>query len=168
MANHKDLQFVAVGRNKLSNAPPWIAHFAEVEVDLETGEVEVLRFVAAHDSGKIINPTIVEGQIEGAVLQGVGYALSEQIVYNDKGQQAQDSFHEYYMPSIKDTPEIETIIVETEEPSGPFGAKGVGECAQVPVAGAIANAVANAIGDRINELPMNKERVLAAIMQKEK
>ncbi len=72
------------------------------------------------------------------------------------------------MPSIKDTPEIETIIVETEEPSGPFGAKGVGECAQVPVAGAIANAVANAIGDRINELPMNKERVLAAIMQKEK
>ncbi|HHT46863.1 MAG TPA: molybdopterin-dependent oxidoreductase [Firmicutes bacterium] len=168
LANHKDLQFVAVGRNKLSNAPPWIAHFAEVEVDLETGEVEVLRFVAAHDSGKIINPTIVEGQIEGAVLQGVGYALSEQIVYNDKGQQAQDSFHEYYMPSIKDTPEIETIIVETEEPSGPFGAKGVGECAQVPVAGAIANAVANAIGDRINELPMNKERVLAAIMQKEK
>ena len=153
-------QIVGIGQTVPFNAPPWHAHFAEVEVDMRTGQVEVLRVVAAHDVGKAINPDIVTGQIEGSVLQGIGYALSEQIVYDKKGRQVQDSFHKYYLPTIMETPEIDTILVETMEPSGPFGAKGVGECGLVPTAAAIANAVKNAIGIRMYEIPMTEEKIL--------
>ena len=160
-------QIIGIGQTVPFNAPPWHAHFAEVEVDLETGQTEVLRLAAAHDVGRAINPDIVEGQIHGSVLQGIGYALSEQIVYDKKGRQAQDSFHKYYLPTILETPDIDVILVETNEPSGPFGAKGVGECGLVPTAAAIANAVYHATGIRFHEIPITEEKMLEAI-KKEK
>ena len=165
LLHRNNRQIVGLGQTVPFNAPPWHAHFAEVEVDTRTGQVTVLRVVAAHDVGRAINPDIVEGQIQGSVLQGIGYALSEQILYDSRGKQAQDSFHKYYLPTIMEVPQIETILVETNEPSGPFGAKGVGECGLVPTAAAIASAVEDAIGIRFHEIPMTEERVLEALRQ---
>lgn len=161
-------QIIGIGQTVPFNAPPWHAHFAEVEVDMETGQIEVLHLAAAHDVGRAINPDIVEGQIHSSVLQGIGYALSEQIVYDKKGRQAQDSFHKYYLPTMLETPYIDVILVETNEPSGPFGAKGVGECGLVPTAAAIANAVYHATGIRFHEIPITEEKMLEAIKKKEK
>lgn len=162
-AHLQGLQFVEVGRSAKVNAPPWQAHFAEVEVDTETGEVKVIKLVAAHDVGRAIHPGIVEGQIEGSIIQGIGYALSEEICYNEKGKQIQTDFANYMMLTAEDIPEIETIIIETLDPTGPFGAKGVGEPAMVPVAPAILNAVHDAIGIRFNEIPLKAEMVYAAL-----
>lgn len=157
--------FIGVGSPDSDNAPPWHAHFAEVEVDTELGQVKVLRVVAAHDIGKAINPMIVEGQIEGGVLMGIGYATSEEIKYNEKGKQLHDGYHKYMLATADDIPEIDVIIVEANEPSGPFGAKGVGETGMIPTAGAIANAVYNAIGVRICEIPLTEERVYRALKE---
>lgn len=168
LLHRNNRQIVGLGQTVPFNAPPWHAHFAEVEVDTRTGQVTVLRVVAAHDVGRAINPDIVEGQIQGSVLQGIGYALSEQILYDSHGKQVQDSFHKYYLPTIMEAPDIETILVETNEPSGPFGAKGVGECGLVPTAAAIASAVENAVGIRFHEIPMTEERVLSALRESNK
>ncbi len=167
-AHRANKQFVALGQTVPFNAPPFEAHFVEVEVDLSTGQTEVINYVAAHDVGTAINPQIVEGQIEGSVMQGIGYALSEEIRYDEKGKQAQDSYHKYYLPTIEEMPPIKVILVESYEPSGPFGAKGVGECGLIPSAAAIANAVYNATGCRFNEIPMSEERVFAALQAKNK
>lgn len=167
-AHRANKQFVAIGQTVPFNAPPFQAHFAEVEVDLTTGQTEVIKFVAAHDVGRAIHPQIVEGQVHGAVMQGVGYALSEEIRYDDKGRQAQDSFHKYYLPTIEETPEIEVILVESHEPSGPFGAKGVGECGLVPSAAAIASAIHNATGCRFHAIPITEERLFRALQAKNK
>jgi len=133
-------------------------HLAEVEVDLETGKVNVNRVIASHDVGKAINPKNVIGQIMGGVTMGVGMALMEEYV---PGKTI--SFVNYLIPTSKDVPEVIPIIVEDQEPSGPFGAKGVGEPALIPTAPAILNAIADAIGERIYHLPANLERVLEAI-----
>lgn len=158
-AHLRNKQFIGVGRIVPPNSPPWEAHFAEVEVDLETGQVRVIKLAAAHDVGKAIHPAIVEGQIEGGVLQGIGYALSEEIKYNDKGRQQNYSFHNYFLPTAEDVPEIDAIIIESNDPSGPFGAKGLGETGLVPTAPAIANAVYDATGVRFKEIPLTEERV---------
>ncbi len=165
-AHLRNKQFIGVGRIVPDNAPPWHAHFAEVEVDTETGQVRVIKMAAAHDVGKAINPGIVEGQIEGGVLMGVGYALSEEIRYDEKGRQLQDSIHKYMLPTAEDRPEIDAIIVEAEDPTGPFGAKGVGETGLVPTAGAVANAVYNAAGIRLKEIPLTPEKVFRALQEK--
>jgi len=133
-------------------------HLAEVEVDLETGKVKVNRVIASHDVGKAINPKNVIGQIMGGVTMGVGMALMEEYV---PGKTI--SFVNYLIPTSKDVPEVIPIIVEDQEPSGPFGAKGVGEPALIPTAPAILNAIADAIGERIYHLPANLERVLEAV-----
>lgn len=133
-------------------------HLAEVEVDVETGKVKVNRVIASHDVGKAINPQNVIGQIMGGVTMGVGMALMEEYV---PGKTV--SFVNYLIPTSKDVPEVIPIIVEDEEPSGPFGAKGVGEPALIPTAPAILNAIADAIGQRIYHLPANLERVLEAV-----
>ncbi len=138
------------------------AHGVEVEVDVETGAVRVLRVVAAHDVGRAINPMQVEGQIEGGVLQGLGYALYEEVLLRD-GAMANANFLDYRMPGPQDLPRIEPVIVETDDPSGPFGAKGIGEPPLVPVAAAVANAIADATGVRLRELPMTTERVWRAL-----
>ena len=135
-------------------------HLAEVEVDTETGKVKVNRVIASHDVGKAIHPKNVIGQIMGGVAMGTGFALMEEFVPGET-----TSFVNYLIPTSKDVPEVIPIIIENEEPTGPFGAKGVGEPALIPSAPAILNAIADAIGQRIYHLPANLERVLEAVQK---
>jgi CO/xanthine dehydrogenase Mo-binding subunit len=135
-------------------------HLAEVEVDTETGKVKVNRVIASHDVGKAIHPKNVIGQIMGGVAMGTGFALMEEFVSGET-----TSFVNYLIPTSKDVPEVIPILVEEEEPTGPFGAKGVGEPALIPSAPAILNAIADAIGQRIYHLPANLERVLEAVQK---
>ena len=138
-------------------------HLAEVEVDTETGKVKVNRVVASHDVGKAIHPENVIGQIMGGVAMGTGFALMEEFVPGET-----TSFVNYLIPTSKDVPEVIPMIVEEEEPTGPFGAKGVGEPALIPSAPAILNAIADAIGERVFHLPANLERVLEAAQKASK
>ena len=140
------------------------AHAVEVSVDVETGEVEVLKSIAAHDVGQCINPAAVEGQIQGGAQNGQGYALSEEMLY-EEGRLVTPSFSEYLMPTAMDMPNVECIILESRSGVGPFGAKGIGEPAMTAVAPAIANAVADAIGVRVFEMPITPERVVTALQR---
>lgn len=162
-AHIRNKQFLGIGRTIPLNAPPWHCCAAEVEVDMELGTIEVIKMAAAHDVGTAINPKIVEGQIQGGVVQGIGYALNEEILYKRNGSQAHSAFSSYMLPTAEDIPEIDAIIVEGSDPTGPYGAKGVGECGLVCPASAIANAVADALGAKVNELPMTAERVYELI-----
>lgn len=140
------------------------AQFAEVEVDLRTGEVKVLRFASAHDVGRALNPSVVENQIVGAVHQGIGYALGEVLLHDPWiGMPLNPTLLDYPFPTTLDMPEVIPIIVETIDPVGPFGAKGVGEPGLVPTAAAISNAVYNAIGIRFRDMPLTRDKVLRAI-----
>jgi len=141
------------------------AHAVEVAVDVETGEITVLKSVGAHDVGQAINPDAVAGQIEGGAAQGQGYALSEELIYRE-GKLQTPSFSEYLIPTAMDVPRIQAIILESRSGLGPFGAKGIGEPALTPVAPAIANAVADAIGVRVHALPITPEKVVAALAAK--
>lgn len=152
-------------KGNISAAYGFGAQAAEVEVDTETGQVRVLNIVAAHDVGRAINPMYVEGQIEGGIQMGVGYALTEELQVRE-GRILNPSLLDYRVPTALDMPHIEAVIVETGDPEGPFGAKGVGEMGGTPTAAAIANAVYDAVGVRLNQLPMTGERVLAAIEEK--
>ncbi|HEV8446156.1 MAG TPA: xanthine dehydrogenase family protein molybdopterin-binding subunit [Gemmatimonadaceae bacterium] len=138
------------------------AHFAEVEVDIETGRVRVLRIVAAHDSGRIINPTLAEGQLEGGIIQGIGYALfEERVVDAALGVSLNPTMHDYKIPTIGDVPSIDAFFIDRADVvANHTGAKGVAEPPIIPVAPAIANAVADALGVEINELPLTPWRVL--------
>jgi len=138
------------------------AQAVEVAVDTETGEVTVLKSVAAHDVGRAINPAAVQGQIQGGSAQGLGYALMEEFVV-EEGVAATPSFSEYLIPTAVDFPDTEAIILESGTGVGPFGAKGIGEPALTPAAPAVANAVADALGVRITELPITPQRVLEAL-----
>jgi len=140
------------------------AQSAEVEVDLETGQVQVIRGAAAHDVGRAINPQNVEGQIEGGYVQGLGYALTEETVF-DRGKVVNPSFADYKIFTAADVPELRAIIVECLDETGPFGAKGVGEPGLVGVAPAVANAIFDAIGVRITELPITPEKLLKKIRE---
>ena len=147
-----------------TSPPPYQALFAEVEVDIETGEVQVLRLVTAKDSGRAINPMTVEGQLEGGTAQGLGYALWEEPVIDTvTGEMLTDDFDTYKIASTLDMPEMETILLEQPDPTGPFGAKGVGEPGCVNQAAAVANAIYDAVGVRIWSLPITPEKVLAAL-----
>ena len=143
--------------------PPFCAQFAEVEVDVETGIVKVLRLVTAVDCGVAINPKMAEGQIEGAVAQALGYALTEQMVFDEKGRPLNLSFKDYNIYTAVDMPELKSFLVETYEPTGPYGAKAIAEIPINGVAPAIANAVYNAVGVRIRDLPITPEKVLNGI-----
>jgi putative selenate reductase molybdopterin-binding subunit len=143
--------------------PPFAAVFAEVEVDTETGRVRVLRLVEAVDCGQVVNPQMAEGQVEGAAIQALGYALYERMPIDASGRMQFRSFRDYTIATAADVPEIVTILVPTHEPTGPFGAKAI---AEIPINGpapAIVNAVAQATGVRIRELPLTPDRVLAAL-----
>jgi nicotinate dehydrogenase large molybdopterin subunit len=137
-------------------------HAAEVEVDPETGEVRVLRYVASHDVGRAINPMRVEGQIQGGAMQGLGYALTEEIVL-EQGFTASSLFSSYFIPTAMDMPDVEVEIVESGEGKGPLNARGIGEPPVGPAAPAIASAIADATGCRPTRLPMTAERVLALL-----
>jgi CO/xanthine dehydrogenase Mo-binding subunit len=135
-------------------------HLTEVEVDTQTGKVRVNRVVACHDVGKAVHPKNVEGQITGGVAMGLGFGLMEEFIPGET-----TSFVNYLIPTSKDVPEVVPILVEEEEPTGPFGAKGIGEPALIPTAPAILNAIADAIGERVYQLPATLERVLEAIQR---
>ena len=144
----------------------YATQIAEVDVDDETGEVDVLRICAAHDCGTAINPMLVEGQVEGGISMGVGMALQEEMLFDANGRIVNPSLTNYIMPTSLDMPEIHVDIVQGFDPTGPFGAKGVGEPTAVPTAAAILNAIHDAVGVRITALPATAEKVLAAIKAK--
>jgi CO/xanthine dehydrogenase Mo-binding subunit len=148
---------------QVSRAPGAAAHLSHVRVDRETGDVTLLAHVIAQDVGKALNPALVEEQMHGGTAQGIGWALLEELAYDDDGQLRGGSFAEYALPSSDLVPPIETLIVEVPAPDGPFGAKGVGEPPVVAVPAAIANAVAAATGARLTELPMTAARVWDAL-----
>ena len=154
------------GQGKPFSTYVYATQIAEVDVDDETGEVEVLRIVASHDCGTPINPMLVEGQVEGGISMGIGYALQEEILFDAAGRQVNPNLTNYIMPTTLDMPEIEVDIVNSFDPTGPFGAKGVGEPTSVPTAAAILNAIRDAVGVRITSLPATAEKVLAAIKAK--
>ncbi|RKZ31900.1 aldehyde oxidase [bacterium] len=139
--------------------PPFIAQFAEVEVDTKTGRVEVIQFVSAVDCGQAINPKLAEGQVEGAVVNGISYALWEKYIFNEKGEMTNPNFGDYKIFTAADLPKMKTIIVGSFEESGPFGAKSVGEIAINGPMPAIANAIYDAVGVRMFEAPFTPERV---------
>ncbi len=155
-----------VGRGAITarrQAPGFTAQAAEVEVDPDTGRVRVLRYVVAQDVGFAINPKSVEGQMQGGAAQGLGMALSEEMVYDRKGRLLNPNLLDYRLPTTCDVPPIEAIIVEVPSEEGPYGARIVGEPSIVPGPAAIANAVADALGVRVFEAPITPERVLRAL-----
>ncbi len=143
--------------------PPFAAQFAEVEVDIETGEVRVVQIVSAVDCGKVINPHGAEGQIEGGATQGLGYAVCEEMHYDADGRLLELTFRDYHIFHADEMPTLKTILVETIDPSGPFGAKAVAEIPIDGIAPAVANAVFDATGVRIREIPLTPERVWRAL-----
>jgi len=143
--------------------PPFAAVFAEVEVDVETGVVRVVKLVEAVDCGQVVNPQMAEGQVEGAALQSIGYALYERMPFDAEGRMQFRSFRDYTIATAVDVPEIVSILVPTHEPTGPFGAKAI---AEIPINGpapAIANALFQATGVRLRDLPLTPDRVLVAL-----
>ena len=142
-------------------------HMVDVEVDPETGKVDILRYTALQDAGKAIHPSYVEGQIQGGAVQGIGWALNEEYVFDDKGEMSNPTFLDYRMPISLDLPMIDTVIVEVANPGHPYGVRGVGEVPIVPPMAAIANAIYDAVGVRMTTLPMSPGNVLEALWERE-
>ena len=151
------------GSAQTSGAPSVAAHLCHVRVDHETGEVTLLRHVIAQDVGRALNPALVEGQMRGGVVQGMGWALFEELDHDEDGRLLTGSFMDYAIPRAERVPEIDTLIVEVPAPDGPFGAKGIGEAPVVGAPAAVANAVSRAAGVRLYELPMTPPRVWQAL-----
>ena len=171
-AIHCDKNVMVMGRGTfapVTNCPPFLAQFAHVEVDTETGEVKVLKLVCAHDIGRAINPQICEGQIEGGAGQGIGYALIEDLVVDPATCLPQNAnIVDYRIACSEDMPdETIPIIVESNEPTGPWGAKGLAEPALVGIAPAIANAITDATGVAVKSLPINAERLLDRLKERQ-
>ena len=150
--------------NPAAFGPAYGCHVVDVEVDPDTGKVQILRYTAAQDVGTAIHPSYVEGQIQGGVAQGVGMALSEEYVYTLDGRMANASLLDYRMPTALDLPEIEAILVEVPNPGHPYGVRGVGEVPIVPPLAAVANAIHNAIGVHVRTLPASPTRILDLLM----
>ena len=149
-----------------SSPPPFAAHFVEIEVDKETGIITPIKYVAAVDCGVAINPELAKGQIIGSIVNGIGYALTEEYKFSQTGKLINSNFMEYRIPSSRDIPDIKTILVETYEPKGPYGAKSVAEININGPIPAIGNALYNALGIRIHKLPYTPEKVLEALKNK--
>jgi CO/xanthine dehydrogenase Mo-binding subunit len=132
-------------------------------VDRETGKVTIVRYTAIQDAGKAVHPAYVEGQMQGGAVQGIGWALNEEYIYNANGRLENPGFLDYRIPVCSDVPMIDTVIVEVPNPRHPYGVRGVGETPIVPPMAAIANAMENALGIRFTQLPMSPPRVLEAI-----
>ena len=145
----------------------YAGNIVDVEVDPDTGKVEILRFTVVQDAGKAIHPSYVEGQMQGGSVQGIGWGLNEEYFYDDVGHMDNSSFLDYRMPTSLDLPMIDTVIVEVPNPGHPFGVRGVGEVSIVPPPAAIANAIYNAVGVRMDELPMNPGAVMEGIWKKQ-
>jgi xanthine dehydrogenase molybdenum-binding subunit len=167
MYNFKGEHLNISGKGSFSpklNPPPFSVVFTEVEVDIETGEVKVPKILYLADPGKAINPATVEGQLEGAIAQSLGYVLTEDYVINkETGALESDNFNTYKMPSALDMPETEIILYEKPVPSGPFGAKGIAQGAMVAVTPSIVNAIYDAVGVLIRDMPATPEKILEAL-----
>ena len=148
-----------------SGGGAFATHVVDVEVDRETGKVDILRYTAVQDAGTAIHPSYVEGQMQGGVVQGIGWGLNEEYIYNDDGSMTNASFLDYRMPTTLDLPMIETIIVEVPNESHPYGVRGVGEVPIVPPPAALANAIYDATGVRLRDLPMSPPRVQKALAE---
>jgi xanthine dehydrogenase molybdenum-binding subunit len=146
-------------KGDVSGSYAFAAQAITVEVDTYTGNIRVMDIHVAQDVGKVLNPLGIQGQIEGGVLMGMGYAISEELIM-EEGRILNPNFHNYKMLTASDVPGIHFYPIETNDPQGPYGAKGMAEAPLIPTAAAIANAVADAIGTRIYELPLSPERVL--------
>jgi len=160
-----------VGRASVDPPGPggaFAAHVVDVEVDPDTGKVNILRYTAVQDVGTAIHPSYVEGQMQGGVVQGIGWALNEEYFYNAKGEMANASFLDYRMPTALDLPMIEPVLVEVPDPNHPFGVRGVGEVPIVPPPAALANAIYRAVGVRLRTLPMSPGRVAKAVLEAKK
>jgi len=157
----------SAGVNPPGAGPVLATHIVDLEVDVETGKVEILRYTALQDAGKAVHPSYVEGQIQGGAVQGIGWALNEEYFVSEQGQMMNSSFLDYRMPVSLDLPMIDTVIVEVANPSHPYGVRGVGEVCIVPPMAAISNAIYNAIGIRMTKLPMNPGAILEALWEKE-
>jgi CO/xanthine dehydrogenase Mo-binding subunit len=153
--------------NAQGQGPGFATHICDVEVDRETGHVKILRYTAIQDVGRAIHPSYVEGQMQGGVAQGIGWALNEEYIYDKDGRLENPGFLDYRVPVASDMPMIDTIMVEVPNPRHPFGARGVGEVPIVPPMAAVANAIYAATGLRLRDLPMSPPRVLAALDQSE-
>jgi CO/xanthine dehydrogenase Mo-binding subunit len=181
--NGSRLDFAAIGRRTLyeknqqqiaatesatshTSPPPFAAHFVEVEVDIETGRVRVIKYVAACDAGRAIHPALAEGQIEGSVANGISYALTERFIFNRSGRVLNGTLENYRIMAASDMPEIETILVPTVEPTGPYGAKSVSEININGACPAISNAIYDAIGVRLRKTPFTPEAVLRGLEQR--
>ena len=138
-------------------------HICDVEVDRETGKVQVLRYTAVQDAGRAIHPSYVEGQIQGGVVQGIGWALNEECIFTADGRLDNASFLDYRMPVASDLPMIDAVVIEVPNDKHPQGVRGVAEVPIVPAPAAVANAIRNAIGLRLTDLPMSPPKVLAAL-----
>lgn len=155
------------GKGNIAPTYSFAAQVAEVEVDPDTGRVKVIAMWAAHDCGYAINPMALEGQIEGSILQGLGQALLEEVI-TEKGTVLSPSYLKYKMPLACDLPFIDTVLVESNELEGPFGAKGVGEATQIPTAAAIANAIYDATGITFRSLPITPHKIVEALRERER
>ncbi|RLA85622.1 MAG: xanthine dehydrogenase family protein molybdopterin-binding subunit [Deltaproteobacteria bacterium] len=153
-------------KGNFSKAYAYGTHGVEVEVDKETGQVKILKYVAVHDVGKAINPMLIKGQIYGGAMMGIGYALTEEMIF-ERGELKNPNFRDYKILTAKDVPPMEAVLIEPWEELGPYGAKGIGEPGCVPSAPAIANAIYDAVGVRIKDLPITPEKVLKALKEKE-
>ena len=149
--------------NAAGAGPGFGTHICDVEVDPETGRVSVLRYLVVQDVGRAIHPGYVEGQMQGGAAQGIGWALNEEYIYNNKGQMENPSFLDYRVPVCSDLPMIDTVIVEVPNPRHPYGVRGVGEVPIIPPLAAVANAIKSACGVRVPDLPISPPRLLAAI-----
>jgi xanthine dehydrogenase molybdenum-binding subunit len=153
----------SVGVNPGGAGPSLGAHIVDVEVDPETGKVTILRYTAVQDAGKAIHPSYVEGQIQGGVVQGIGWALNEEYCFSQEGHMLNSSFLDYRMPTALDLPMIDTVIVEVANPTHPYGVRGVGETPIIPPLAAVCNAISRAVGTRFKQLPMSPGRILEAL-----
>ncbi|MGI6684327.1 MAG: xanthine dehydrogenase family protein molybdopterin-binding subunit [Bacillota bacterium] len=151
--------------NGVSNPGAYGAHFAEVKVDTETGLVKVTDYLAVHDVGRVINRSMCEGQLQGAVQMGIGYALCEEVNVNPQGRVINDSFKNYHVINAPDMPKVQVLLLERGGDDGPFGAKSIGEVAVVPVAAAVVNAVNNALGTNLSILPLTPKKIMTALKQ---
>ena len=147
-----------------SHVTSFVAQVAEVAVDPETGEIKVLRFTTAHDSGVVLNPLGYQGQVNGGLQHGLGYALMEELIVED-GHVTTLSFGDYKMPTVVDMPPLQTVVLESETGEGPYNIRGIGEAPCIPVAPAIANAVADAVGVRIRDLPITAVKVYRGLKE---
>jgi len=153
--------------NAQGPGPGFTTHICDVEIDRETGHVKILRYTAIQDVGRAIHPAYVEGQMQGGVTQGIGWALNEEYIYDKDGRLENPGFLDYRVPVASDMPMIDTVMVEVPNPRHPFGARGVGEVPIVPPMAAVANAIADAIGTRMRDLPMSPPKIRAALDDQE-